>query len=136
MSQGVWSKLRVHPQIVKSVYPLSGEGVVTRQQVADLLEIQTILIGSSRVNNARKGQKTALTPTWGKNCALLYLDRAASSQRGITWGMTVPYGTAVGGSKPDGNIGLRGGLVVRAGESLKELVTAKDAGYLFKDCVA
>lgn len=135
MSQTVWSKLRLHPQIVKAVYPLSGEGVVTRQQVADLLEIQHIHIGASRVNNSRKGQKAALTPTWGKHCALLYLDRAASSQRGVTWGMTVPYGTAVGGSRPDPDIGLRGGLVVRAGESLKELVTAKDAGYLFRDCV-
>ena len=115
MSQTVWSRLRLHPQIVKAVYPLSGEGVVTRQQVADLLEIQHIHIGASRVNNSRKGQKTALTPTWGKHCALLYLDRAASSQRGVTWGMTVPYGTAVGGSRPDPDIGLRGGLVVRAG---------------------
>lgn len=136
MSQTVWSKLRVHPQIVKSVYPLSGEGVVTRQQFADLLEIRQIHIGASRVNNARKGQKTVLTPTWGKHCALLYLDRSVGTSAGITWGMTVPYGTAVAGTIPEPKVGLRGGLRVRAGESLKELVTVKAAGYLFKNCVA
>ena len=136
ISQAVWAKLRVHPQIVKSVYPLSGEGVVTRQQLADLLEIQNIFIGSSRIDNTRKGQKPSLVQTWGKHCALLYLDRTATTSRGVTWGMTVPYGTAIAGSRPDPDIGLYGGQIVRAGESLKELVTAKDAGYLFKDCVA
>lgn len=136
INQTVWGRLRRHPQIVKSVYPLSGEGTVTRQQFAELLEIQNLIVGTARVNNARKGQKTALTPAWGKHCALLYLDRTADTRRGVTWGMTVPYGTAVAGSLPDPNIGLRGGLVVRSGESLKELVTARDAGFLFKNCVA
>lgn len=136
MSQAVWAKLRVHPQIVKAVYPLSGEGAVTKQQLSDLLEIQNIFIGSSRIDNTRKGQKPSFVPTWGKHCALLYLDRTASTQRGVTFGLTVPYGTAIAGSRPDPNIGLYGGQIVRAGESLAEIITAKDAGYLFTDCVA
>lgn len=136
LNQTGWGKLRRHPQIVKAVYPLSGEGTVTRQQVAELLEIQNVIVGTARMNNARKGQKTVLTPAWGKHCALLYLDRTADTRRGVTWGMTVPYGTAVSGALPDPHIGMRGGLVVRAGESLVELVTARDAGYLFRNCVA
>lgn len=135
ISGPVWSLLRRHPQIVKTLYPVSGEGVITRQQLADLLEIKTLLVGTSFVNNARKGQQAVLSRTWGNHCALLYLDSAASTSRGVTWGMTVPYGTAVSGSIQDKDIGLRGGLVVRSGESLKELVTAKDAGYLIKNCI-
>ena len=37
LSAPVWSKLRTHPQIVKAIYPISAEGAVTRQQLADLL---------------------------------------------------------------------------------------------------
>lgn len=135
MSGPVWSRLRLHPQIVKSLYPLAGEGVVTRQQFAELLEIKSLLVGTSFVNNTRKGQAAVLSRTWGNHCALLYLDSAASSSRGVTWGMTVPYGTPVSGSTQDKDIGLRGGVRVRAGESLKELVTAPDAGCLIKNCI-
>lgn len=50
--------------------------------------------------------------------------------------MTVPYGTAVAGTIDEQGVGLRGGVRVRAGESLKELVVSKGAGMLLKNCIA
>lgn len=136
LSAPVWSKLRTHPQIVKAIYPLSAEGAVTRQQLADLLEIKNIYVGESYVNSSKKGQNTSLVRVWGNHCSLLYLDPTAETSKGVTWGFTVPYGTAVAGTIQEPGVGLRGGVRVRAGESLKELVVAKDAGMLLKNCIA
>ena len=66
----------------------------------------------------------------------MYLDPTAETSKGVTWGMTVPYGTAVAGTIDEQGVGLRGGVRVRAGESLKELVVSKDAGMLLKNCIA
>ena len=136
LSAPVWSKLRTHPQIVKAIYPISAEGAVTRQQLADLLELKNIHIGASYVNSAKKGQDASLTRVWGNHCTLLYLDPTAETSKGVTWGMTVPYGTAVAGTIDEQGVGLRGGVRVRAGESLKELVVSKGAGMLLKNCIA
>lgn len=65
LSAPVWSKLRTHPQIVKAIYPISAEGAVTRQQLADLLELKNIHIGASYVNSAKKGQDASLTRVSG-----------------------------------------------------------------------
>jgi len=133
LSAPVWSKLRVHPKVLKAVYPNETGATVSREQVANLLEIKTIAIGAAWVNRNRKGQEAQLMRTWGNNIAMLYLDSTAASDKGVTWGMTVPYGAPVGGTIDDPYIGLRGGKRVRAGESLKELVTAKGAGFLLQN---
>ena len=48
----------------------------------------------------------------------------------------MPYGQPFAGSRTDPDIGLRGGIRIRAGESLKELVLAKDAGCLITGAIA
>jgi hypothetical protein len=136
LSAPTWSKLRVHKKVLAAVYPNGTGGMVSREQFAALLEVKTLAVGSAYVNTARKGQATTLARTWGNNIAMLHLDPSASSQKGVTWGMTVPYGARVGGTIDDPYIGLRGGKRVRAGESLKELVTAKGAGYLLQSVMA
>lgn len=137
LGQKVWGVLRTHPQIVKALYPnANGGGMVTKEQFRELLELDEINIGTSFVNNARKGQTPVMSRTWGPHIALHYRNRNADTQRGITWGLTVPYGKPVAGSKADPDIGMRGGQKVRAGESLKELVLAPEAGYLIQNAVA
>jgi hypothetical protein len=133
MPAGVLSRLRVHPKVVQAIYPSSnGGGMVTREQIRALLEVKTLLVGEAFVNVARKGQTANLARAWGPHVAMTYLDPAASTDRGVTWGMTVPYGTPFSGTIDDPYIGLKGGKRVRAGEQLKELVTAKDAGFLVR----
>lgn len=135
MSQPVWTKVRVHPKVVQAIYPGAQGGMVTREQFMALLEVDRLLIGNSRVNVNRKGQAASLVRTWGPHISLLYLDPTASTRQGVTWGMTVPYGKPVAGTIVDPNIGLRGGIRVRSGESLKELVTAPEAGFLLQNVV-
>ena len=137
MGNAVSSKLRRHPVIVKSYNGTSGDaGIVPLQFIADLFELDQVLVGQGWVNTAAKGQATALARVWGKHAALIYRDRTADTQRGVTFGLTAQWGTRIAGSEYDGKIGMRGGQRVRVGESVKELITANDLGYFIENAVA
>ncbi|MBU0945513.1 MAG: phage capsid protein [Proteobacteria bacterium] len=133
----VFSFLARHPQIVKAVHGNSGDsGIARRRDIADLLELEDILVGEAYVNTARKGQAMSLSRTWGKHIALTYRDKTADTRNGVTFGVTAQFGSRISGTIPDKDIGLRGGQRVRAGESVKEVICAADLGYFIQDAVA
>lgn len=142
IGRAVYTKLRMHPKVVAAVFAQGGNaavgGVASLQAIADLLEMDTLYIGEGWVNTAKKGQTASLSRVWGKDAAFLYQNPLAASteQSTITFGYTAEWGNRVAGSFEDNDIGLRGGVRVRVGESVKELVVANDVGYLFKAAVA
>ena len=141
MGQPVWSKVKRHPKLIKAVKGgLTEDGAITKAQFAELFEIpaDNFLVGEAQVNLARRGQNPSLARVWGKNIALLYLNRAkqAGTDGVITWGFTAELGTRLSGSIEDKDIGLEGGERVRVGEKVRETVCAKDVGYLIQDAVA
>lgn len=137
MGQEVWTRLSQHPAIVKAVHGNSGDsGIARRQAVAELFEVEEILVGQSRLNTARKGQNATLARVWGKHIAMHHRNRLADTGGGITFGYTAEFGTRVAGQWPDRNIGLRGGTRGRVGESVKELIVAAQAGYFIQNAVA
>lgn len=132
-----WTKLRKHPKIVQAVYiNPTGAGIVTRQQLADVLEIDEIIVGGSRVNTSKKGQAAVYARTWGKHCALIYSSQIAAQTFQPTWGWTAQFGPKFAGTIADPKKGLRGGNTIRVGEQVKEVVAAKGAGYFFEDVIA
>ncbi|TSD86017.1 phage capsid protein [Mycobacterium sp. KBS0706] len=137
LGQKVWSKLRRHPKIAKAVNANSGdEAVATRQAVADLLELDEVVVGQSRLNTARKGQAANLARVWGNHASFIYRNRNFSFRSpDLTFAATAQWGDKIAGSMPDSKIGLRGGERVRMGESVRELVIAGYAGYLIQDAV-
>jgi hypothetical protein len=137
IGRSVFSKLSRHPDIVKSMHGNSGDkGVATRRAIAELFELEDIHVGEAWVNNARKGQPASILRTWGKHLSLIHRDKQADNRNGTTFGFTAQHGTRIAGSWEDKNIGLRGGEMVRAGESVKEVITANDLGYFIEDAVA
>lgn len=137
LGQAVWSQLRQHPKVAIAIYgPQGSGGIVTREQFANALEIEQVLIGQGWVNSAKKGQTASLGRLWGKHAALLYRDSFTSASRGTSFGFTAQWGSKEAGSRPDPDIGLKGGTRIRVGEYVKELVTATDLGYYFQDAVA
>ncbi|MFT4099043.1 MAG: capsid protein [Rhodoblastus sp.] len=137
MGQPVWAKVRQHPKIVNAVKGnLTNQGVVTREQVADLFEIKELIVGESYVNVAQKGQVANLQRTWGNTISLTYIDpQVIPEQGGVTWGFSAQFGTRIAGSIPDSDVGLEGGREIRVGERIKELVVAKDVGALITGVV-
>ncbi|MCG5260387.1 phage capsid protein [Cupriavidus gilardii] len=142
IGQSEWRLLRTHPAVVKAVHGNNGDkGAATRQQVAELLEIEDILVGRARVNYAKPGKAAELRPCWRGGMALIYQDKAAAKVAGVvdgsnvTFGFTAQYGTRVAGSKDDSTIGLRGGRRVRVGESVKEVICAPHLGFFLQDVI-
>lgn len=137
LGQATWTKLRRHPKIVQAIRNTNqGAGMVSRQEFADFFELQALYIGAGFVNNAKKGQATALARVWGKHASFIYRDRAAGPQAGVTFGFTGEWGAKIAGSIDEPSIGLTGSQRVRVGERVKELITATDLGYYFQNAVA
>lgn len=133
IGQKAWTALRRHPQIVEAVLGTAAkEGMASRQAVAELLELEEILVGESFVNTARKGKPGVFARTWGPNAALIHRNRQADTRNGLTFGYTAQRGTRIAGAIEDRDIGLRGGVRVRVGEQVKEVISAPDAAYFIE----
>jgi len=131
IGQAAYSKVAQHPNIVKAVNGTSGDsGIARRAAIAELFELEEVLVGQSRLNTAKKGQVAALSQIWGKHISLSFRDRNADTRNGITFGFTAQWGTRIAG------VEARGGQRVRVGESVKEVIVAPDVGYLITDAVA
>jgi hypothetical protein len=134
--QSSWTPTSQHPRVVKAINGNSGDsGLVRRQQLAELFEVEEVLVGQSRVNTAAKGQAASLSRVWGGHIAMIHRNRLATTRSGLSFGYTAEHGRRIAGSMPDSKIGLRGGQRVRVGESVKELITASLAGYFIEDVV-
>ncbi|MTI11657.1 phage capsid protein, partial [Sansalvadorimonas verongulae] len=127
-------QLRRNPSVVKAYNgSLGDDGLVPMSFIRDLLEIEEILVGSAQHNAARPGQDMTLERLWGNHCALTYRNMNARPNKGVTFGMTAEHGQRVSSTRQDGNIGLRGGEVIRVGESLTELVVCDDVAYFLEN---
>ena len=137
IGQQAWTVLRRHPRLVQAVKGTAqGAGIVSRREVADLFELQDIHVGASFVNSAKRGQTASLARVWGKHMSLIYRDRAAGPQAGVTFGFTAQFGDKIAGSLADERVGLTGATLVRSGERVKEIVCAPDVGFFFQNAVA
>jgi hypothetical protein len=141
--QQTWSKLRRHPKVTAAVYPTGGNAtgggsMVSRQALADLLELDEIVVGKSWYNSAKPGQAATMSRLWGKHASFIYrAPQIISAQGTVTFGFTAQWGDRISGTvSEDSSVGLRGGTRVRVGESVKEVICANDASYFFQNAVA
>ena len=129
----VWTAIRKNPKVMKAINgTLGDEGRATRQQIADLLEVKRIIVGESRVNIKRPGETAVLQRTWGNSVSGQYINRAASTAGGVTFGFTAGFGKKVAGTLP-ANMGIRGGILVRSAEEVAEHIVAPRAGFLISN---
>jgi len=137
IGRAAFTKMSMHPKVLKAVHGNSGDsGVATRMAIAEMLELDEILVGEGFVNLAKKGQPVNMQRVWGNHVALTYRDLLARPESGATFGFTAQYGDRISGAKEDGDIGLEGGLKNRVGESVKEKIAAPDLGYFLQNVIA
>jgi len=136
LGNAVATALRRNAKIVKSYNGSLGDaGIVPLEFIRELFELDAVLVGQGWVNAAKPGQPVSLSRVWGNHAALIYRDSLAGTNDRTTFGITAQWGDRVAGSLPDPDIGMRGGYIVRAGESVAEVVTASDLGYFIQDAV-
>lgn len=132
--QGGWTKFRSHPEIVEAALGTGAKkGAVTKQAVAELFEVNEVIVGQARGNTAKRGQAPALARLWGNHIACLYKAPVPQVKGALTFGGTFQWGEPQAYQWPDKDMGMRGGIACRAGESVKERVIASQAGYFFEN---
>lgn len=139
------TKLRSHPKIVAGVAAASNVGVaasaagkVSLQALADYLELDAIYVGEPFSNTAAKGQTPTYARLWGKHASFLRIDRNIRSVRGMampTFAFTAEWNNRFVATAVQTR-GIKGGVAIRVGEQVKELIAFQDAGYMFENAVA
>lgn len=129
-----WGKFRRHPAIVEACLGTGADrGIVKREQVAELFEVAEVIVGSARGNSAKRGQAPAMTGLWGNHLAMTYKAPVPQAKGAVTFGGTFEFGAREAYQWEERNMGMRGGIACRAGESVKERVVAGQAGYFFEN---
>lgn len=136
LGQQAWTTLRQHPKLVNAIFKTpQNSGSVPKEALAELLEIDEVIVGTGFVNTARKGQTASYVRVWGKNAALLSVSLQAAQAMQPTFGFTAQFGTKIATTQPETKAGLRGGERLTVGESVQEVITCTDAGYYFQNAV-
>lgn len=133
-SRSVWTALRTNPSVLRALTPSGAQdGYASKRAVADLLELDDIHVGEGWLNIAKPGQAVNRARVWPNKFLLFHKAPLADSVSAQpTFGWTAQFGTRVAGSLPMPKAGLRGSDLVRAGESVKEVISAPELGYLFE----
>lgn len=135
--QAGWTKFRSHPAIVEAVLGTGAKkGVVKREAVAELFEVNEVIVGSARGNSAKRGQAAQLVRLWGNHVAATYKAPVPEAQGAVTFAGTFQWGDRVAMQWEDKDMGMRGGTAVRTGESVRERVIAPDAAYFWENAFA
>ncbi len=155
--QAAWSAFRQHKDVLAATNKQSGaeSGLASRRAVAELLEVDEVLVGRSRVASSKPGQDLVLKRAWGKSVACLYRgaygrsaapggeagsERAEGLQSDIaraTFGFTAVYQPLGTYSRLNEGLGIRGATELIVRESSKEVVSGGTGfGYLISGAVA
>ena len=143
MGQAVWTRLRTHPRIVEAIKETgaggtAAAGIVMRQAVAALFELDRVLVGSAWYQSAVPGQTASYSRLWGKHAAILHVRRPAGTRDMMpAWGFTaeaMPLEVSMS-EEPSRGVG-RGSRAVKVSECIGEIVSWNTAGYLWKNAVA
>lgn len=139
MGRPVFTKLRQHPKVIAAAFPGGGNagsgGVASLAALEDLFEAR-IIVGEAFVNTARKGQAANMQRVWGKHCLAFYQEETARDTKTMRFGFTAEWGSRISGSFDDRDAGMRGGVRVRVGESVGEIIAAPDVAFLWQNAVA
>lgn len=139
LNQAVATRLRTHPKVVSAITGnTNGYGVVSLEQIRQVLELDEIIVAAAWYQSANPGQTATMARMWADSAVLFYQKRGVMTPASTTFGYTAQFGQKVAFEKQvnPGDGGLRGGITIVSGESVKEIICANDLGYLFVDCLA
>ena len=137
MSYGVFQALSTHPKIVSAIFKNSGiSGIIPAQAIADLFGLKELFVGDAYYQSAKKGQTESYSQVWGKSMLLYYKDRLANMKNGTSFGFCAEFEKPQVETWEDKKPGVGGGLMIKVGENVKEVLAAPDLAYLIDAAVA
>ena len=110
-------------------------GLVSREQLADLLELDEVLVGEGWYNSAGPGGTMDKTRLWGEIALLFHRSEMPTADGPPTLALTFPYRGMEVRSGFDERIGARGAHEITVIDSCDEKVVAPQAGFLWTSVV-
>jgi len=74
LGQETWNKLKHHPDLIDRI-KYGGYGKMSPQALADLLDLDQVIIGAAGRESAVEGQDSSLAYIWGKYAWLVYIPK-------------------------------------------------------------
>ncbi len=132
-----FSKLKRHPKMLAAIKgDTNGDGVATKEQIAEVFELDEVLVGAAFLNSAKPGQPAQRVRIWGNHASIILRDKLANLQnKRPTFSLTAQHGGKVAGNIDEPKVGLNGSVRVRSGESVREVLLGSDLGYLFQNII-
>lgn len=143
MSKEVFDKLKRHPQLLDHVKGGSNNtspAKVNAQTMAEIFEVDQILIGEAKYNSSVKGQTASYSSLWGKHIIVAYVAPDVSMESVTAW-KTFRWNQVSTGAGfkvrryRDESVG-GGGEWIEVEMSVVEKAICSDLAYMVKDAIA
>jgi hypothetical protein len=134
----VYQKVRLHPKVIEKVQYVK-LGVVGPDVLAQLFDVERVLVAKAFKNVAARGQAASLEYVWGKDAFLCYMPaRPALKQTALayTFVWTVAPGSVNGRVVEVWRENRRKADMIRVQKYYDQKIIAAGACYLWKDAVA
>ena len=138
LSQPVYTALRNHPKVLERVR-YSQLGVVGTGVLAELLDVERVLVARAMRNTAGGGQQPVMEYVWGRDALLLHVPpRPAlkSMAAALTFCWAEAMGSSRGHSVQTWREERRKATMIRAQKYYDQKVIAPAAGWLFRNTIA
>ena len=150
IGQKAWTQLRKHKEIVAGVgldikNPGRGKavsdkaiGLATRRAVAELLELDEIIVGRAFYNTAARGAAANISRLWGNHAALIYTAPIADPAMPTlpVFGWTAEYRPLMVRAYPEHKIAPQGGEAYEVSQICREQAGHKGSGYFLQNVIA
>lgn len=135
-----WLVFRRLPEILDAVKAIAGTslagGLATPSAVANLFEVDRVIIGRGRYISTKEGQTSTFARIWGKHMAALHVKAGEIGIRSVTFGKTFVETKRMTMRSFDEKRGLKGAHYIKTGWNSDEKIVASDLGYFIENAVA
>jgi len=138
LPQQVFSAVRTHQKVLDSIQ-YTGQGIATAQVLAQLFDVERVLVPRAVKNTAKPGQDPAMEYVWGKHAFLCYVPPRAALKTitfACSFSWTMAPGSVSGRLVETWRDHTRKSDVVRVQRYYDQKVIAADAIYVWKNAVA
>ena len=138
LPQQVFSAVRTHQKVLDSIQ-YTGQGIATAQVLAQLFDVERVLVPRAVKNTAKPGQDPAMEYVWGKHAFLCYVPPRAALKTitfACTFAWTMAPGSVSGRLVETWRDHTRKSDVVRVQRYYDQKVIAAAAIYVWKNAVA
>jgi hypothetical protein len=135
LGKQTYDKLKHHPDLLDRV-KYSQKGVLTKELMKELFDVDNVIIGAAGYNSATEGAADSMSYLWGKHAWLAYI-APKTTRKMITLGLTYAWKKMVVEKMRGEDEQDRRGTYVRVGDDyFDQKSVAVACAYLIKNAIA